>query len=70
MLSLYFKRNIKREKPEFQIIILFNKPDSDLDLYKERCQSETAFMTFKTSWFNIEDTWLTELEMVEKLFAL
>ena len=60
----------KDGKPELQIIISFNKPDSALKLYKERWQIETAFRALKTSGFNIEDTHLSEIERIEKLFAL
>jgi hypothetical protein len=56
--------------PEFQIIVSFNKPDQAQSIYKERWQIETAFRALKTSGFNIEDTHLTDLERIEKLFAL
>lgn len=59
----------KDEKPELQIIISFNKPESALEIYKERWQVETAFRALKTSGFNIEDTHLTEIERIAKLFA-
>ena len=38
--------------------------------YKERWQIETAFRGIKSSGFNIEDTHLTELDRLEKLFTL
>lgn len=60
----------KRGKPELQLIISFNQPDSANVLYKERWQIETAFRALKSSGYNIEDTHLTELDRVEKLFAL
>lgn len=60
----------KEGKPELQIVISFNKPSSALELYKECWQIETAFKALKTSGFNIEDTHLTEIERIEKLFAL
>lgn len=60
----------KDGKPELQIVISFNKPESALEIYKERWQIETAFRALKTSGFNIEDTHLTEIERIEKLFAL
>ncbi|MDP3180183.1 MAG: transposase [Bacteroidota bacterium] len=53
-----------------QIVISFNKPEDALEIYKERWQIETAFRALKTSGFNIEDTHLTEIERIEKLFAL
>ena len=56
--------------PELQIIASFNKPDEAHSHYKERWQIESAFKALKTSGFNIEDTHLTDLDRVEKLFAL
>lgn len=60
----------KKGVPEFQIIISFNKPDKANEIYKQRWQIESAFKALKSSGFNIEDTHLTELDRVEKLFAL
>ena len=55
---------------EFQIIVSFNMPQDAQELYKERWQVETAFKALKTSGFNIEDTNLTDVDRIEKLFAL
>ena len=60
----------KEGKPELQIVVSFNKPEDALAIYKDRWQIETAFKALKTSGFNIEDTHLTEIERIEKLFAL
>ena len=60
----------KDGRPELQIIISFNKPEEALEVYKERWQIETAFRALKTSGFNIEDTHLSDIERIEKLFAL
>jgi len=60
----------KDGKPELQIVISFNKPEDAMAIYKERWQIETAFRALKTSGFNIEDTHLTEIERIEKPFAL
>ena len=60
----------KEGKPELQIIISFNNPQDALKIYKERWQIETAFRGLKTSGFNIEDTHLTDIVRIEKLFAL
>jgi hypothetical protein len=60
----------KEGKSELQIVISFNKPEDALEIYKERWQIETAFRALKTSGFNIEDTHLTDIERIEKLFAL
>ena len=60
----------KQGTPELQVIASFNKPDEAQTLYKERWQIESAFKALKTSGFNIEDTHLTDLDRVNKLFAL
>lgn len=60
----------KEGNPELQIIISFCKPEIAQKIYKERWQIETAFKALKTSGFNIEDTHLTDIERIEKLFAL
>ncbi len=60
----------KKGIAEFQIIISFNKPQDAQELYKERWQIESAFKALKTSGFNIEDTHLTDVVRIEKLFAL
>jgi hypothetical protein len=56
--------------PELQVIISFDKPENAIQTYKERWQIETAFRALKSSGFNIEDTHLTDLERIEKLFTL
>ena len=60
----------KKGVPELQIIVSFNKPDQAHSLYKERWQIESAFKALKTSGFNIEDTHLTDLDRIGKLFSL
>ena len=60
----------KDGKPELQIIIAFNKPENAQEIYKERWQIETAFRALKSSGFNIEDTHLTDLQRIEKLFSI
>jgi hypothetical protein len=60
----------KKGIPEFQIIISFNKPETAQLVYKERWQIETAFRALKSSGFNIEDTHLTDLIRIEKLFSI
>ena len=60
----------KEGVPELQIIVSFNKPDEAQSVYKERWQIETAFRGLKSSGFNIEDTHLTDIDRVNKLFAL
>jgi len=60
----------KQGIPELQIIVSFNKPDEAQSVYKERWQIETAFKALKTSGFNIEDTHLTDIDRIDKLFAL
>ncbi|MBQ8265390.1 MAG: transposase [Bacteroides sp.] len=51
-----------------QIIVFFNKPENTVSSYKERWQIETAFKAMKTSGFNIEDTHLTDIDRIERLF--
>mgnify|MGYP001098154636 CR=1 FL=1 len=60
----------KKGLPEFQIIVSYSKPEEANALYRERWQVETAFKALKTSGFNIEETHLTDLERIRKLFAL
>lgn len=60
----------KQGVPELQIIVSFNKPGEAQSLYKERWQIETAFKALKTSGFNIEDTHLTDIDRIAKLFSL
>jgi hypothetical protein len=60
----------KEGKPELQILISYRKPELSSALYKERWQIETAFRALKSSGFNIEDTHLTDIERIEKLFYL
>ena len=60
----------KEGKPELQIIISFCKPEIAQKIYKDRWQIETAFRALKTSGFNMEDTHLTDIQRIEKLFAL
>jgi hypothetical protein len=60
----------KQGVPQLQIIIAFNEPKHAQEIYKERWQIETAFKALKTSGFNIEDTHLSELDRIEKLFTI
>lgn len=60
----------KEGKPELQIIISYRRPELSSALYKERWQCETAFRALKSSGFNIENTHLTDIDRIEKLFSL
>jgi hypothetical protein len=60
----------KNGKPELQIIISYNQPENAQEFYKERWQIETAFKGLKSSGFNIEQTHLTDLDRIEKLFTI
>jgi hypothetical protein len=60
----------KQKIPELQIIISFNKPEIAQEIYKERWQIETTFRGLKSSGFNIEDTHLTDIQRIEKLFSI
>lgn len=57
-------------KMEFLIIVSFNKPEQAMEYYKQRWQIETLFRGLKSSGFNIEDTHVTNLNRLEKLFSL
>ena len=64
-------KTIDREgKMEFLIIVSFNKPEQAMEYYKQRWQIETLFRGLKSSGFNIEDTHVTALDRLEKLFSL
>ena len=64
-------KTIDREgKMEFLIIVSFNKPEQAMTFYKQRWQIETLFKGLKSSGFHIEDTHVTDLERLEKLFSL
>jgi transposase len=60
----------RKGKPELQIVVSFNQPQNAQELYRERWQIETAFRALKSSGFNIEDTHLTDIKRIEKLFSL
>jgi hypothetical protein len=60
----------KEGKPELQIIISYNQPQDAQEVYKDRWQIETAFKGLKSSGFNIEQTHLTDLGRIEKLFTI
>jgi hypothetical protein len=52
------------------VIVSFNKPDNAQKIYKERRQIETAFRALKSSGFNMKNTHLTDIDRVDKLFAM
>ena len=60
----------KDGKPELQIIISYNQPQDAKAAYRERWQIEMCFKSLKTSGFNIEDTHLTDLDRIKKLFNI
>jgi transposase len=59
-----------KEYPQLQIIGSFNRPDHAQKIYKERWQIETAFRALKSNEFNMENTHLTNIDRVDKLFAM
>jgi hypothetical protein len=60
----------KNGKPEFLIIVSFNKPDQAQFNYQKRWQIETCFRAMKSSGFDMEKTHLREPERMEKLLLL
>lgn len=60
----------KDGKTDFLILISFNKPDKSLEYYRKRWQIEILFKAFKSSGFNIENTHVTDLKRLEKLFLI
>jgi hypothetical protein len=60
----------KDGKPELQVIISYSHPQNAQQSYEERWQIETAFKGLKSSGFNIENTHLTDLDRIEKLFTI
>ena len=71
MCYLSGKKSIDRNgKMEFLIIVSFNKPEQSLEYYKQRWQIESLFRALKSSGFNIEDTHVSDLKRLEKLFSL
>jgi len=64
------KEKGKDGKPELQIIISYNQPENSKKSYRERWAIETCFKGLKSSGFNIENTHLTDLDRIEKLFSI
>jgi len=64
------KMKNKQGEPELQIIISFDKQEEAQQIYKQRWQIETAFRALKSSGFNIQQTHLTDLARIEKLFSI
>ena len=60
----------KEGKPELQVIVSYNNNAMALDRYKRRWQIETCFRAMKSSGFNIENTHLTDLKRIERLFLV
>lgn len=51
-------------------VVSFNKLEQAMEYFKQRWQIETLFRGLKSSGFNIEDTHVTDLERLGKLFSL
>jgi hypothetical protein len=64
------KPRSKGNSPDFLIIISFNKPEQAQIKYAERWQLETCFKFLKSSGFNLEETYLTDINRIEKLLLL
>lgn len=64
-------RSIDRNgKVEYLILVSFNKAEISMKTYKKRWQVETLFRALKSSGFNIEDTHVTDLDRLQKIFLL
>jgi len=57
-------------KMEFLILVSFNQPEQAMAYYKQRWQIETLFKALKSSGFDIEQTHVTDLKRLERLFLL
>lgn len=57
-------------KPDFLIIVSYNKPECAQNDYKKRWQIEMCFKAMKTSGFDIEKTHLQDIDRLEKLILL
>lgn len=57
-------------KVEYLILVSFNEHEQAIAYYRDRWQVETLFRGLKSSGFNIEDTHVTILPRLEKLFCL
>jgi hypothetical protein len=55
---------------EYLIVVNNQKPGNALEMYQLRWEIETLFAALKKRGFNFEDTFLTELERINKLVAL
>jgi hypothetical protein len=64
------KTKDREGKPEFLIIVSFNKAEIAMESFKNRWQVETLFRALKSSGFNLEDTHVTDLERLERLLLL
>jgi len=64
-------KTIDREgKLQYLIIVSFNEAETAMESYKKRWQIETLFKALKSSGFHLEDTHVTDLERLERLFLL
>lgn len=60
----------KNGKPDYLIVISYNKPAKAQQIYADRWQIEMCFKAMKSSGFNIKQTHLNKLERIEKLLLL
>jgi transposase len=64
------KGNSKNIKQDFLIIVSFNKPENTQEEYQKRWQIEMCFKAMKSSGFDIEKTYLQDIQRIEKLILL
>jgi hypothetical protein len=60
----------RKGKPDFLILVSFNKPEKSKEQYQKRWQIEMSFKAMKSSGFNIEKTHLTDIHRIEKLILI
>jgi len=60
----------KKGRPEFLILVSFNKPQESQCCYAQRWQIEMCFKAMKSSGFDLERTHLQDPKRIEKLILL
>lgn len=64
------KPNPKNLKQDFLIIVSFNKPENTKEDYQKWWHIEMCFKAMKSCGFDIEKTYLQDIQTIEKLILL